>query len=164
MLIYVQNTSSELVERNPIRRTARRGRKMQIVPYLNFNGDCREAFTFYHQIFGGDAPQFYTHQDVPMDNMPEGWESKIMHAQLVFEGQTLMGSDIPPDWYSAPRSISVSIQLSDAEKAASLFEALAEGGQVMMPRGDQPWGAKFGMTTDRFGIPWMINCEPEAEG
>ncbi|TVR70226.1 MAG: VOC family protein [Sphaerobacteraceae bacterium] len=133
---------------------------MNIVPYLNFDGNCREAFEFYREVLGGEEPSFYTNEDVPMDNLPAGMEDMVIHAQLTFEGQTLMGCDNPTDWYEVPRSISVSIQLTDPDRASKLFTALAEGGQVSMPWGEQPWGAQFGMATDRFGIPWMINCEP----
>jgi PhnB protein len=133
---------------------------MKIVPYLNFNGNCREAFDYYHQVLGGETPEFYTNQDVPMDNLPAGMEDKVIHAQFTFEGQSLMGCDNPPDWYEPPRSVSISIQHTDGPESERLFNALADGGSITMPWGQQPWGALFGMCVDRFGIPWMINCEP----
>lgn len=132
---------------------------MRVVPYINFNGDCRQAFEFYHQVFGGDGPQMFTQEDVPMEGLPEDFNDKVLHAQLEFDNQTLMGSDVPPEMYQAPTKVSVSLHGNDPDEAKRLFDALSNGGTVIIPWGPQQWGALFGMARDEFGVPWMINCE-----
>jgi PhnB protein len=132
---------------------------MHVVPYLNFDGTCREAFEFYHQVLGGDPPEMVTIDDMPMDNAGDDWKDRILHARLEFSGQVIMGSDTPPGGYSTPQGISVSLQLSDVPEGEQIFTTLSEGGTIQMPWEQQPWGAMFGMVTDRYGIPWMINCE-----
>lgn len=132
---------------------------MRLVPYLNFNGDCREAFDYYHKVFGGEEPTYFRHADIPMDDLPDGWGDKILHAHLEINGQSLMASDVPADTHRTPASMFVSIQHSDPVESERYFHALAEGGTVTMPWGNQPWGSLFGICIDRFGIPWMINCD-----
>ena len=82
-----------------------------------------------------------------------------MHATLAIGDERLMGSDAPPGRYEPPKGISVSLSLNDAGKGERIFNALAEGGTTIMPFGKTFWAAGFGMCTDRFGIPWMVNCE-----
>jgi PhnB protein len=132
---------------------------MKVVPYLNFDGNCREAFEFYHQVFGGEPPTVLTHEDVPMDNLPDELKDKALHAHYEFDGQVIMGSDTPPDGYATPQGIHVSLQLSNNDKARVIYESLSRDGTITMPIGQQPWGALFAMFTDRFGIQWMINSE-----
>jgi PhnB protein len=132
---------------------------LRVVPYLNFDGHCREAFEFYHEVLGGDSPTLLTHQDVPMENLPDDWKDKILHAHFEFDGQVLMGSDTPPGGYAPPQGIHVSLQLSDDSKATEIYESLSADGTVTVPIDRQPWGALFAMFIDRFGIQWMINSE-----
>lgn len=131
---------------------------MNLVPYLNFNGDCREAFQFYQQLLGGEL-QMFTHEDMPMEDLSEEWKDKIIHADLRVGEESIMGSDAPPEWYAPPKSMSVSAHVDSTEEAERIFAALSEGGSIQMPIGQQPWARRFGMATDRFGIPWIVNCE-----
>jgi PhnB protein len=131
---------------------------MRLNPYLNFNGDCREAFEFYHQLLGGEL-ELFTHEDMPMEGLSEDWKDKILHAHLAVDGQVLMGSDSPPDWYSPPQSVYISAQIDTPEEAERIFAALSEDGSIQMPLGEQPWAYRFGMLADRFGILWMVSCE-----
>jgi PhnB protein len=131
---------------------------MEIVPYLNFNGDCREAFEAYRLILGGDL-EMLTQQDIPMEGMPDDWGDKILHAHLKVGEFGIMGSDTPSDWYSKPTGMSVSLHLRSIPETERIFNALADGGSIEMPLGEQPWAVRFGITTDRYGIPWIINCE-----
>jgi PhnB protein len=85
-----------------------------------------------------------------------------MHASLQVENVTLMGSDVPPAHYAAPKGISVSLNISNVADGRRIFTALSEGGTVTLPFDKTFWAAGFGMTTDRFGIPWMVNCEDKA--
>jgi PhnB protein len=84
-----------------------------------------------------------------------------MHASLKAAGAVLMGSDAPPDRYKKPEGISVSIHVKEPAEAERIFHALAENGSVQMPIQETFWSVRFGMLVDRFGIPWMVNCEQE---
>jgi PhnB protein len=134
---------------------------MDISPYLNFKGQCAEAFRFYEQTLGGKIVMMQTHGESPMkDQVPPDWADKIIHARLEVDGKVLMGSDAPPAHYSAPAGFFVSIAVPSAADGERIFKTLTEGGAVAMPFQKTFWAAGFGMGTDRFGIPWMINCEP----
>jgi PhnB protein len=91
--------------------------------------------------------------------VPAEWRSKILHARLVVGDQVLMGSDAPPDRQQKPQGFSLSISINDPAEAERVFHALVENGTVTMPFGETFWAVRFGMLVDRFGIPWMINCE-----
>jgi len=133
---------------------------MQLNPYLFFNGQCEAAFKFYAQVLGGKIDGMLTHAGTPAEQqVPAEWRDKIMHARLIVGDQVLMASDAPPDHYEKPTGFSVSIQIKDKAEAERIFNALAEGGKVQMPFGQTFWAAGFGMCVDRFGIPWMVNCE-----
>ena len=136
---------------------------MQINPYLLFNGQCEAAFKFYEQCLGGKIEAMMTHAGTPAEaHVPPEWRNKILHARLVVGDQILMASDAPPDRYALPNGFSVSIQLKDTAEGERIFNALAENGKVRMPFEKTFWAARFGMLVDRFGIPWMINCEQAA--
>ena len=93
------------------------------------------------------------------DRAPPNWGSKIMHARLEFSGQTLMGSDAPPERYHAPKGTMISVSVDKPEDADRIFQSLSEKGTVEMPIQKTFWAQRFGMLTDQFGTPWMINCE-----
>jgi len=132
---------------------------MQISPYLNFPGECERAFKFYVQCLGGKITAMMTFAGTPMEaHSPPDWRDKILHAQLEAAGAVLMGSDAPPDRYEKPQGVSVSLVLEDVTQAERIFSALAEGGAVHMAIQETFWAARFGMLVDKFGIPWMINC------
>jgi PhnB protein len=136
---------------------------MQFTPYLNFNGQCAEAFRFYEQCFGGKIVAMFTHGETPAaEHVAAEWQDRIMHARLVVGDAVLMGSDSPPAYFEQPKGIYVSIHVTDAADAERIFHALAEGGAVEMPIAETFWAVRFGMVTDRFGTPWMINCEKTA--
>lgn len=136
---------------------------MQLTTYLNFNGQCEAAFKFYEQCLGGEIEEMFTHRETPAaEHVPEEWQDKIMHARLVVGDAVLMGSDAPPEHYEEATGFSVSIQIDDPGEAERVFQALAEGGEVRMPIQETFWAARFGMVTDRFGTPWMVNCETAA--
>eukprot|EP00898_Chlorokybus_atmophyticus_P002353 jgi/Chlat1/3118/Chrsp21S03351 len=136
---------------------------MKIVAYLRFAGDCAAAFKFYERCLGGKAT-LTTHKSAPADTqVPPEWESKIMHATLIIGNDTvLMGADAPPSYYKKPQGFCVNLSVDKAEEAEKLFQALSEGGNVTMPLAPTFWAQRFGMFTDRFGIPWMVNSEAPA--
>ncbi len=134
---------------------------MQLVPYLNFPGNCAEAFRFYEKLFGGKIETMMRFDESPMaDEAPPEQRNNIIHAYLSIGDAVLMGSDAPPEYFAKPQGISVSIQLTDIEQGERIFNELSKGGNVGMPFEKTFWAERFGMVTDRYGIPWMINCGP----
>lgn len=134
---------------------------MRVVPYLNFDGNCAEAFRFYAEVLGGTIEAMTTHGETPIaEQVPPEYHDRVLHARLVVRDQVLMGSDSRPDLHERPQGMSVSLQIGDPADAERIFNALAEGGEVTMPYQETFWAAGFGMLTDRYGVPWMINCDP----
>ena len=131
---------------------------MLIQPYLTFNGNCREAFEYYHKVLGGSIEVMQTHGESPAkDFTPPEWHDAIIHARLNTGGQVLMGSDAPPDYQEKMGGFSISVTVSDEQLADRIFAGLAEGGSVTMPLAETFWAPKFGMCTDRFSVHWMVN-------
>ena len=136
---------------------------MQLNAYLLFDGQCEEAFNFYHQCLGGKIETMLPHEGTPAaPHVTPEWQKKILHARLVVGDAVLMASDAPPDRQAKPQGFSVSIQVKDPAEATRIFQALSEKGKITMPLGSTFWSPQFGMFTDRFGIPWMVNCEQAA--
>ncbi len=133
---------------------------MQFNPHLAFSGDCEEAFRFYQKCLGGEIVTMLPHEGTPAEEqVPLEWRKKILHASLRIGEQWLMGGDAPPDRYRQPQGFAIGIQTQDPAEAERIFKTLAEGGKVVMPFQPTFWAAAFGMLTDRFRIPWMVNCE-----
>jgi PhnB protein len=136
---------------------------MQLSPYLNFNGQCKAAFTFYEKLLGGKIAMIQTFGESPAnDQTPADWGDKIVHVRLEVGGWALMGSDAPPPHYAAPQGMQVSLSVATSAEAERIFNALAEHGKVSMPFQKTFWSSGFGMAVDRFGIPWMVNSEEPA--
>jgi PhnB protein len=136
---------------------------MQLNPYLTFNGQCEAAFKFYEKCFGGKIAAMLPHEGTPAaEHVPAEWRAKIMHARLAVGDQVLMGSDAPPEHYEPMKGFSVTLGIKDPAEAERVFHALAENGMVRMPIQETFWAVRFGMLVDRFGTPWMINCEKPA--
>ena len=134
---------------------------MQLQPYLTFDRRCRDAFEAYHAILGGELSMM-TQAESPMaEQCAPGQEDAILHARLQVGDAVVMGSDAPPQYYTRPGGFSVTIAVTDPTEASRIFDALAEGGTVKMPLQQTFWAQRFGMLVDRFGIPWMVNCQPE---
>ena len=135
---------------------------MQVNAYLLFDGRCEEAFRFYEKCFNGKIVAMLTHKGTPAEaHVPAKWVDKILHARLDIGDQVLMASDSPPDRYEKPAGFSVSLRVKTPTEAQQLFNALAEKGEIRMPLEKTFWSPSFGMLVDRFGIPWMINTEPQ---
>ena len=133
---------------------------MELAPYLIFNGDCEAAFRSYEQLLGGKIEMMMTHGESPMaGETPPGWKDKIMHVRMMVRGQALMASDAPPGRYEKPQGSWVSLSVDSTADAERIFEAFADGGTVVMPLEKTFWAERFGMCVDRFGTPWMVNCE-----
>lgn len=138
---------------------------LSINPYINFNGNCEEAFNFYKSVFGGEMT-LSRFKDTPADSKPENLseadENKVLHVQLkINEHTTLMGSDCPPTFPAVTFGTghNISIHVTDETEGKRIFDLLSQGGKVFMPYQKTFWGAVFGMTSDKFGVQWMINCD-----
>jgi PhnB protein len=133
---------------------------MKTNPYLSFNGNCAEAFRFYEKVLGGKISALMTWADTPMaKEVPAETRSQIVHARMQVDDTVLMGGDAPPGRYEAPKGITVTITVEQPAEADRIFAALSEGGTVTMPIQETFWAQRFAMFTDRYGTPWMINCE-----
>ncbi|MFW9265740.1 VOC family protein [Pseudomonas sp. D2-30] len=132
---------------------------MKIIPYLTFDGRCKEAFALYKEVLGGELFSM-SFADAPEDvGMPKD-PNLIMHACLTVGDFSLMASDCPPcQPFSKPQGVSVSLNVDSAQEAERLFKGLSEGGQVQMPLAQTFWAERFAMFEDRFGVAWMVNFE-----
>ena len=135
-------------------------------PYLNFRGTTREAMEFYRGVFGGEL-YISTFKEFGGSGSPAD-DDLVMHADLKGGyGIRFMASDVPSHMaagFTEGTNFSMSLQGDDEAELRPLFDKLADGGTVTMPLGPVPWGATFGMCTDRFGIAWMVNiAAPGAE-
>ena len=133
---------------------------MDLHSYVSFKGDCEVAFRFYEEKLGATPGLIFRYADSPMaDVVPPGWDRKIMHGSVRIGRHLLEGADVPPERYEEPKGFSLSLNVESPPEAEKLFEVLAEGGRVLYPIAKTFWSERFGMVVDRFGIPWMINCE-----
>jgi PhnB protein len=133
---------------------------MQASAYLNFPGTCEQAFKFYEKALGGEMLAMISHEGTPMEaQVPQDWRGKIMHARLRAGETMLMGSDVPAQHYKPPQGFSVNLNFERPEEAERVFAALSEGGEVRMTLQKTFWAERFAMFTDRYGTPWMVNCE-----
>lgn len=137
---------------------------MKLNTYLNFDGDCRAAFEFYAQLLGGNIAMMMSFADSPgCDGMPAQARDKIMHARLVVGDDLLMGTDATPEYpHQGINGAHVTINVGEPAEADRIFAALAEGGKVELPIQETFWAKRYGITVDRFGVPWMVNCEQAA--
>ena len=130
--------------------------------YLSFPGTCEEAFHFYAATLGGKIVMMIKPEDAPTDaECAEEFKGKIMHARMILGGQTIMGSDAPDGRYQAPQGFQVNIGVDTPEEAEKIYAALAQGGKEIMPIAETFWAHRFGMCVDKFGTPWMVNCEKQ---
>jgi PhnB protein len=137
-------------------------------PYLNFSGNCEEAFNFYKSVFGGEFVTVMRFKDVPAEELdeshqlPESEGEKIMHVALpIGQGTILMGSDTPEAMgpVKTGTNLFISISTDSEAEVTKLFNGLSAGGQVSMPLDKTFWGAYFGMLTDKFGVQWMVSYD-----
>jgi len=133
---------------------------MQITPYLSFQGKCEEAFKMYEKVLKGKISFSMKYSDSPMkDQTPPEARNHIMHSTLQVGDQVIHGADAPPQYYSKPAGLTVSISLKDVKEGERIFNELSSGGEVKMPYQKTFWAAGFGMCIDKYSIPWMVNVE-----
>ena len=132
---------------------------MTVSTYLTFDGNCREAFEFYRDVFGGEFEMLSTFGESPDDmGVPEELKDAVMHVSLPIGNSVLMGSDNAPEGppLAVGNNFSLSVEAESRAQADHLLARLSAGGAVTMPMDETFWGAYFGMCSDRFGINWMV--------
>jgi len=134
-------------------------------PYLIFDGNAREAVSFYEKALGGQVTGIMTYGDLPEDPghpMPEAMKSRVMHAHLKVGDADLMFSDTyPGSPYQRGNAVQIAIHPRDPEKARAIFDALADGGQVVLPLQQTDWSPLYGIVTDKFGVTFQVNVPAE---
>lgn len=125
--------------------------------YLFFNGNCAEAMRFYERTLGGKLEAMLTYGESPdPEACPPGDRNRIMHASLLVDGRRLMASDTPGEDAKPMQGFALALNYAAADEARRAFDALSQGGSVLMPMGPTFWVESFGMLTDRFGTQWMV--------
>ena len=135
----------------------------QPTAYLAFDGNCAEAMHFYEQALDAKLQTLMSNGQSPMaPHIPPEHHGRILHAYLVLPGAgALMAADCMPEMpYEGMKGFSLTLNYSTVEQAQSVFKALSQGGKVTMPMQPSFWANTWGMLTDRFGTPWIINGEP----
>lgn len=132
----------------------------QAIPYLSFNGHCADAMRFYETVLGGKIALMMTGGESPMaDQLPPDMAKRVIHARLIMDdGSELYAGDCMQG-YAPTQGIALTLNFDSVARAQQVFAALAEGGTIQMPLQPQFWAKTWGMLTDRFGIPWMVNGE-----
>lgn len=137
---------------------------MHAVPYLTFNSQCREAFAYYEKHLGAEILSIMGYEDTPMaEEAPPANPDDVMHGAIKIGSSTLLASDAFNGGYVAPAGVFVAIQIADKAEGERMFNALADGGEVIMPFEKTFWAEGFGMACDKFGVRWMVNCDPSVE-
>jgi PhnB protein len=130
-----------------------------ILPYLHFNGNCREAMTFYHECLGGDLTMQTIAESPMAGQMPPEAQQQIMHASLMKGEVRLMASDMMQAPPTHGNTISLMLYCTSEDEIRGYFARLSEGGMVNYPLAQQFWGATYGELTDKFGINWLLNFD-----
>jgi len=134
---------------------------MKVTPYLFFDGTCEEALNFYEKTLGAKTVFMMRYKDMPAEaeHSPEV-QSKIAHVRFMIGDDVIMASDAPPDRFNKPQGFDINLSIAAPEEADRIFAALSEGARAIhMSISETFWAHRFGSLVDKFGIPWMVNCE-----
>lgn len=130
---------------------------MKLHTYLNYGGNCEEAFRFYEKHLGGKILMMMTHGEMPdAKDVPPELQKAILYAHMSIGETEIMGSDVPPDRFEPMRSVYLSLSVDSTPEAESIHALLSEGGDVFMPMQETFFAHRFSMLRDRFGTSWMI--------
>jgi PhnB protein len=130
---------------------------MKLYTYLNYGGNCRDAFRFYEQHLGGKITMMMTHGEQPNSaNVPADWKDAILHARINIGDTVLIGADIPPGRFLPMRSAYLTLILTSNEEAERVYSLLSNGGEIFMPMEETFFAFRFAMLRDRFGTSWML--------
>lgn len=136
-----------------------------INPYINFNGNCEEAFNFYRSVFGGEFTRLvrFSEMSAPGFTIPEHEAAKIMHIALPIGANSLLGNDVPEMLgrvNERENRSKIAVSAASREEADRLYKGLSADGEVEMPIADSPWGSYFAMFRDKYGIEWTVDHDP----
>ena len=134
---------------------------MRLDVYVNYRGNCEEAFRFYEQHLGGRLTGLVRHRDQPNPNIPADWKEKVLHAQIEIGSTVLMGADIPKA--EPMRSAYLTLTLSSEEEAERVYALLTDGGEIFMKMEKTHFANRFAMLRDKFGTSWMLLHQPAPE-
>ena len=130
---------------------------MKLRTYLNYGGNCEQAFRFYEQHLGGKITMMMTHSQQPnATNVPPDRKNAILHARMNIGDTELTAADIPPDRFQPMRSAYLSLSVDSSAEAERIYALLSDGGQVFMPMEETFFAFRFAMLRDKFGTSWMI--------
>ena len=130
---------------------------MQLHTYLNYGGNCEQAFRFYEQHLGGKVTFLMRHGEQPGPNQPPAeWKDKVLHARMTLGGTDLLGADVPPDRFQPMRSAYLTLTLGSSEEAEQVYALLSDGGEIFMPIAETFFALRFAMLRDQFGTSWML--------
>lgn len=127
---------------------------MQLHTYLNYGGNCEDAFKFYEKHLGGKITMLMRHGEQPGGQSPPEWSAKVLHARMNLGGTELLGADIPS--FQPIRSAYLSLTLDSDGEADRVFAVLSDGGEVFMPMQETFFASRFAMLRDKFGTSWML--------
>jgi PhnB protein len=129
---------------------------MKLHTYLNYGGNCEQAFRFYEKHLNGKVTAMMTHGEMPApNNTPPEWKDSILYARMTIGETEIMGSDVPPERFQPMRSVYLSLTVS-MDEAERLYTLLSDGGQIFMPMQETFFAFRFAMLRDKFGTSWMI--------
>lgn len=132
---------------------------MRLIPHLDFDGQCEAAFKLYEECLGGTITCLLTYGSQGTPSLSPELESKIFHATLKIGDQMLTGVDVAHTSYKKPQGFSVQMNVDEVDQALRIYEALSQDGTIHFAMQKTSWSGHYAAFTDRFGIPWEINCE-----
>jgi PhnB protein len=133
---------------------------MKLHTYLNYGGNCEQAFRFYEQHLGGKITMMMTHGEQPdPSQVPPDWRKAILYVRMTIGETELMGSDVPAERFQPMRSVYLSLAVTSTSEAERIYALLSDGGQIFMPMQETFFAFRFGMLRDKFGTSWMIIYE-----
>jgi PhnB protein len=136
---------------------------MRLTTYLNYAGNCAEAFRFYEEHLGGKIVMIMTHGQAPgPSSVDPAWKDKVLHARIDLGGMELMGADVPKA--QPMRSAYLSLSVDSIEEAERIYACLSEGGEIFMPMAETFFAHRFAMFRDKFGTSWMLLNERPMPG
>ena len=135
---------------------------MKLDTYLNYRGNCEEAFRFYEQHLGGRIISVDRHGNSPNPHIPADWKDKVIHARIEIGGAIVRGADIPNA--EPMRSAYLTLSLDTVSEAERIYTLLIDGGQIFMKMEETFYASRFGMLRDRFGTSWMLLHERQMAG
>jgi len=131
---------------------------MRLDIYVNYRGNCEQAFRFYEQHLGSRITGMIRHREQPNPNIPADWQDKVLHARIAIGTGILMGADIPSA--EPMRSAYLTLSLDLEEEAERVYALLAAGGEIFMKMEKTPFANRFAMLRDKFGTSWMLLHQP----